>query len=372
MKKTIRAGFVFIVGLLCLAPATTSAQSKENTKKTEARSSTSKDLFEGEEVLEITLSGQLKKLLGDRSQKPIYHQLTFSYKDEQSNVINLPAQAKTRGHFRRLKENCYYPPLALKFVKCDLLKASPFKKQNKLKLVMPCAGEEYVVREWLIYKLYNLVSEKSFKTRLVRIQLNDSSNKKQANPFYAFLIEDEDELAKRNGLVVINKKLQPEQAEPECFLTMAVFQYLIGNTDWSVQYQQNIKLLAPDPKGLVTSVVPYDFDHAGLVDAPYARPEEMLNMASIRQRRFRGYCLKDMKRFDSTVALFNRVKKDIYQTYSGCSFLSEKFVKNTLRYLDEFYEVINKPGDMKKEFWYPCNPDGTGNVVIKGLKEEKL
>ena len=167
----------------------------------------------------------------------------------------------------------------------------------------------------------------------------------------------------------MNKNLQPEQTEFNTFLTMAVFQYLIGNTDWSVQYQQNIKLLAPDSKALVTTVVPYDFDHSGLVDAPYAHPAEQLNMTSVRQRRYRGYCVKDMRNFDSVIALFNRLKKDIYETYTGCSLLPEKFVKSTTRYFDEFYETINKPSSWEKEFWYPCDPYGTGNVIIKGLKE---
>jgi hypothetical protein len=37
--------------------------------------------------------------------------------------------------------------------------------------------------------------------------------------------------------------------------------------------------------------------------------------------------------------------------------------------MDEFYETINNPNEAAKAFLDPCNPRGTGNVVIKGLKK---
>jgi hypothetical protein len=177
-------------------------------------------------------------------------------------------------------------------------------------------------------------------------------------------------MATRNRNVLLKSKLQPEQTEASCFLTMAVFEYFIGNTDWSVQYLQNIKLLAADSNSIPITV-PYDFDHAGIVNAPYAKPAEELEMRSVLERRYRGYCVSDMKQFDSIISFYNHLKPSIYNLYSNCSLLDAKYVKTALAYFDEFYQTINDPAALQKEFSYPCDPNKTGNVVIKGMKENE-
>jgi hypothetical protein len=323
-------------------------------------------LFDNDSVLKITLSGDLRDLMTDKGENPRNHPVTISYLQD-AKEISVNAEARTRGHFRKTMGNCTYPPLLLQFAKSDALSSSVFKEQEKLKLVMPCVGDDYVVREWLVYKIYNLVTPKSFRARLVSVGLYDSKKKKSTSPFYGILLEEERQMAKRNEDVVVRRIVRPEETDPTAFLKMAMFQYLVGNTDWSVQYQ-NIKLIAPD--SLATpETVPYDFDHAGLVSPPYARPAEQLNMNSVRERRYRGYCLQDMKKFDEAIALYNKIKPDIYKLYADCTLLDQKYVKSTLKYLDEFYETINDPAKLKKEFGYPCDKNGTGNVVIKGLKD---
>ncbi|HEY2726473.1 MAG TPA: hypothetical protein VGI61_04835, partial [Parafilimonas sp.] len=151
------------------------------------------------------------------------------------------------------------------------------------------------------------------------------------------------------------------------FLKMAMFEYMIGNTDWSVQYLQNIKLIAKDSTQ-APSTVPYDFDHAGIVNAPYAQPAEELQMSSVRQRRYRGYCIQNLSVFDSVITLYNRVKPAVYNLYTSCPYLDKQYVRFTLKYLDDFYATINNPVAFKKEFSYPCDKNGTGNIIIKGLK----
>lgn len=327
-----------------------------------------KGLFENDELLEITLNGNIRELLNDRSEDSKYHSLHLSYKNEDSNKITLPVKMKTRGNFRRLKKNCIYPPLFINFSKSDSLKASVFRKQNKLKLVMPCRTDDYVIREWLVYKLYNLLTPNSLRARLVTVKLEDTQNKKTTSSFYGILLEDEDDMAERNGLICVNKKVQFEQTDRNAFLTMTVFEYLIGNTDWSVQYQHNIKLIAKDSNAIPVTV-PYDFDHAGIVNAPYALPAEELELASVRQRLYRGLCIKDMQEFNSVITLYNNHKKDIYSTYTNCALLDKKYIKSTVGYLDEFYETINNPAAVKKQFRAPC--DAIHNLIIKGLKEDQ-
>ena len=92
-------------------------------------------------------------------------------------------------------------------------------------------------------------------------------------------------------------------------------------------------------------------------------------MNSVRERRYRGYCLPDMAKFVPVIALYNQLKPAIYKLYTDCTLLDQKYVKSTIKYLDDFYQTINDPGAMKKEFGYPCDKNGTGNVVIKGLKD---
>ncbi len=326
-------------------------------------------LFENDEVLDITLSGNTKDLIYDRLSNAKNHPVQLQYRNEDSTEIFLRTQMKTRGHFRKLAENCIYPPLSVNFIKSDSLEASLFKQQRKLKLVMPCQGDKYIIREWLVYKIYNLVTPVSFRARLVRITMKDKKNKKTTGPFLGMILEEEQQMAKRNGSKGVTRKLKPEQTNKRPFLNMAVFEYLIGNTDWSIQYLQNIKLVAKDSLDVATAV-PYDFDYSGIVGSSYATPPEILELASVQERRYRGYCIRNMSDFNETIELFNRLKNDIYNLYNNCKLIEEKYRKNTIGYLDKFYSTINDPQSLAKEFGYPCNKNGTGNIVIKGLRKD--
>ncbi len=238
-----------------------------------------------------------------------------------------------------------------------------------MKLVMPCKDDAYLIREWLVYELHNLVTPKSFRARLVKVSLINEDNQDDQASFYGILLEEEFQMANRNQMIPVERKLNPLQTQKADFLNMAVFQYLIGNTDWSVQYLQNIKLIAADSNS-VASTIPYDFDHSGIVSAPYARPAEELKLKSTRERRYRGYCANSVERFEPIIEQYKLLKPDIYQIYTGCDLLDAKYVKSTVAFLDEFFETIEDPKSWQKEFAYPCDPEGTGNVVIKGLKED--
>ena len=321
------------------------------------------ELFGSDEVLEIKLSGKIKALFADRADDGAYHPLVLTYKGPDGTDVTINLRGKTRGNFRRKKENCTYPPILLNFTKKEH-KPSLFDKQDKLKLVTPCVSDNYVVREYLVYKLYNLITPKSYRARLVRVTFDDTEKKKETS-FYSILLEEDEQMAQRNkSKILAIKNVNGENTETETFLKMAVFQYMIGNTDWSVPYTHNIRILSFDDK-TVPSVVPYDFDHSGIVDAPYALPPEQLELSSTQERRFRGYCITDWKTLDEVVATYNRLKDDIYKTYTSCTLLDAKYVKNTTKFLDDFYETINNPKKLKSEFSFPCNKTAT-NYIIKG------
>jgi hypothetical protein len=239
-----------------------------------------------------------------------------------------------------------------------------------MKLVTPCQGDQFVINEYLVYKLYNLISPNSFKARLVKVVYEDSVKTKSSDPLYGILLEEAKQMAKRRSskLVDINK-LSPKKLDQEVFLKLAVFQYMIANTDWSIQYQQNIKLLS-NGQGSIPTPVPYDFDLAGIVRAPYAKPAPELKLSSTLERRYRGFCMTKMDVFTDVFSTFNELKNDFYAIYEGNPILSERYIKQTRNYLDEFYDTINDPKKAKEAFLYPCDPNGTGNVIIKGLNTD--
>jgi hypothetical protein len=321
-------------------------------------------LFDAEDVLQLRVSGNFKALFNDRGSQTPYRPLLLTYKEAEADVA-IPLKVKTRGNFRRARENCSYPPLLLNFQKATCINTL-FQEQDKTKLVMPCRDDQYVIREYLVYKLYNLITPQSYKARLAKVVFYDSARKKEVGNFFTFLLEEDMQMAKRNGTNILERKMVPaESTETETFLKMAVFQYMIGNTDWSVPYLHNIRLLSFDPQ-TIPSVVPYDFDHAGIVDAPYALPPEQLELRSTQDRRFRGYCITDMRTFDRVIALFNRLKKDIYNVYTSCSLLDSRYIGATSKFLDEFFDTINDPKKLKAAFSYPCQQ--RTQVVIKGLE----
>ena len=354
-KKNIH--FSLWLGFISLFCTTATAQPAENSTD---------GLFDSDSVLTLQLSGDIKALVKDRSDNMQYHPITLSYETNDNVKVSIPIKVKTRGHFRRTQADCRYPPLLLNFSK-DIPENSIFKNQDKLKLVTPCVADKYVVYEYLVYKVFNLITEKSFKARLVKVTYDD--NGKKSDPQYGILLEEDDEMAKRNNAILVKDKLvKPEQTQQDDFLKTAVFEYLIGNTDWSVQFYQNIKLIAADSTS-IPSTVPYDFDHSGIVGAPYAKPAAELLLSSTRQRRYRGYCITDKSLFDNTFELFNQKKEEIYNVYTRCPLLERSYVKSTVKFLDHFYKTINDRKSVEYEFGYPCDKNGTGNVVIMGLKK---
>lgn len=326
-------------------------------------------LFDSDTVLHIKLIGNFRSLVNDRGDQPDEHPLILKYSDGKSE-ISIPISTRTRGKFRRTLGQCAYPPIMLLFNDAKSKENTLFGEQQKLKLVVPCKSDDYVIREYLAYRIYNLVTPKSFRARLVKLTFEDPGRKKNPESFYSFLLEEEAQLARRNNLVSVEKRLTPVLTDGDTFITMAVFQYMIGNTDWSVEYQQNIKLIAQDSL-TKPFTIPYDFDHAGLVDAIYAHPAEELKLSSVTERRYRGYCLTDLSQYNPSFELFNKLKEQVYSLFESATYLSAGSKKSCIRFIDEFYGAINNSQRVKKDFSYPCDPNGTGDIIIRGLEPDR-
>ncbi len=326
------------------------------------------NLFTRDDVLPLKLYANYRSVQRDRGKDPSYHAAMLRYKNDDNIEISIPIKMKVRGNFRKDKSNCLFPPLLLNFSKHNNDSAGLFMKQKNLKLVTQCKTDDYVIREWLVYKLYNLITEKSFRARLVRVDYVDSSSKMKIETHFGILIEDENAMAQRNSAIIVKRKMvEPQATNHEEYLKMTVFQYMIGNTDWSIGYLHNIRLISPDSTK-VPYAVPYDFDYSGIVNTTYSIPAPELELNSVQDRLYRGYCLPYTD-FDEIVKLFDKLKDDIYKSYTGCTLLSPKYIKQATNYLDDFYETINSKKQRLGAFGKPCSPEGKQHVLIKGLKD---
>jgi hypothetical protein len=233
--------------------------------------------------------------------------------------------------------------------------ANRLSSLGKLKLVIGCGAkdedEQLLLKEFLIYKIYNLLEEKSFRVRLLKTTYNDTKNRVKAFTQYSFLIEDDADMAKRNGC---KKKDHPsyltESTNRDLMTKVAIFEYMIGNTDWSVPNTHNIKLIfARKDEQALPFAVPYDFDYCGLVDASYAIPNEVIGTEKITERVYRGFP-RTMEELQQSLALFRDKKSAIYSLINGFTLITERNRKIMISYLDDFYKTINNENSVKNIF----------------------
>jgi hypothetical protein len=226
---------------------------------------------------------------------------------------------------------------------------------GKLKLVIGCGtsgtDEQLIFKEYICYKIYNLLNPMSFRAKLVKVNYTDSRGKMKAFSQYAFLLEDDGAMAVRNNCV--QKKvtnLNTESTDRNTMTLVALFEYLISNGDWSVPGNHNIKLIFPkDDKNAMPFAVPYDFDHSGLVNAEYATPSEVLGTESVTERVYRGFP-RAMEELEMAFDVFRAQKENIYSLIRNFTLLKDKTRKEMTDYLEDFYKIINNKNQAKSTF----------------------
>ncbi len=325
------------------------------------QSSPVKPLFASDSILEISLVFDTKTVIRDiDDQKAIYHPAILSYTDSNGLPVTLDVKVKTRGHFRKLRDNCTFPPLRINFKKKQV-GGTLFEGQDKIKLVTHCRTnnskfEQFILEEYLIYKMYSMLTDYSFKVRLVKINYIDLYGKTQPFSKYAFFLETLDQLAERHGATVLETKgLHQETVDYATMNQLVVFQYLIGNTDWSVPNLHNIELLLVSA-GRAAVPVPYDFDFSGIINIPYAKPPEHLPIKSVRQRLFRGYC-RTREQLEPSFSSLRQLEDSIISLYSNSMLLTPKQKKQSILYLEQFFETINDERRIRSEFINNCRQD---------------
>ena len=316
-------------------------------------------LFASDEILEIKLTTDIKTLRKDIGDEREYHDATVSYTNDEDNEINLDIKIKTRGHFRRNPINCNFPPLRFDF-RLSEVENTIFANQQKIKFVTHCQTkkeqyEQYILQEYLAYKVLNMLTDKSFRVRLVRISYVDLAGKENLPDRYGFFIEDNDKMAERlGGQIVEFKNVHPDRTEYKQITLVSLYQYFIGNTDWSVPSLHNIELVLTDSVKPPIAV-PYDFDWSGIVNANYATPAPQLAIKTVRERLYRGY-YRSAGDLQLYLQHFNDKRDEIYSLYNDFEPLDDKVRGRTIKYIDQFYSTIN-------------NPRMVNNIFVKGCRE---
>ncbi len=311
-------------------------------------------LFASDEVLDIELRGPLQETIRDTRQRA-----------DHAFVLNVAGQSldvdvRVRGNSR--VRVCRFPPLRLDF-SASQSDGTVFAGEEELKLVTHCKDsrtyEQNTLEEYAAYRIFALVSDIGFRVRLLRIRYVDT-NKPNAEPVwrYGFVIESEDALTERvrgeklRAEFVIKSRLSTEQAA-----AVFVFQYLIGNTDWSLVTAftddhccHNVDLVSI---GGAHYLVPYDFDLAGLVNARYAKPDPSLGMRSVRTRKYRGYCMEDLH-IDAAIERIVDREESILDLVSRLPGSTEKEIELRRRYLGEFFASARRDDGLAQKFAKRC------------------
>ncbi len=326
----------------CTAVAPAAAQSAADT--TTPKPYELQKLFSNDSVVRFTLTTNLRALSRSRTGEPRYYAAKLTYSDTGSSPITIPLRVRARGRWRRA--NCEMPPILLNFW-TDSSKKTLFARVDRGRLVVHCrnddAREQYVLQEFQLYRIYNLLTPFSHRARLARVTYVDSASGRTTATRYGFILEDDDDMAARNGGRQADLK-GAKAGDLDAFTDAIVglFEYMIGGTDWSVSGLHNIQLVVQET-GLVRAVA-YDFDWSGAVNANYATPDYRLPITSVRQRLFRGYCVP-AEEFNRAIALVNEKKPEIYELYSDHigRLMNPDVVRGTLEYFDDFYRTINNP-----------------------------
>ncbi|WP_257710716.1 hypothetical protein [Gramella sp. MT6] len=310
------------------------------------------DLFQDDEIMNIALSYSNKDIKKDTNDSTfVYTHLKFENDDFKWD--SLEVRLRKRGNFRL--KNCYYTPIKVKIKKKES-KETPFEGHKNLKLVMPCLIQrdmnDNIIKEYLAYKFYEIVSPYHFKTKLVRLDFEEIKGKSiKTHDIKGFLIEDDKHVAERIGGKVMENKTHPLNHMPLESVRNSFFQFMIGNTDYSSAYHHNTKLIFLDGQIIP---VPYDFDMAGMVNTSYATVsqimDEKLNIDDVRQRMYRGF-QRDPNIFDEVRMEFLVKKPEIMNELQKCEslFENDKEYIATVDYIEEFFDILINDKKFKKD-----------------------
>lgn len=318
----------------------------------------SQPLFDSNEILHLEIQLPFRQLEKDRKGTPEYFPAQLSYLDATGQSVTVGIDLRTRGKMRRKSQTCQFPPLKMRLQESN--PSTLFKNQKTLKLVTHCQdkniNDQYVLKEYLAYRIYNLITDYSIRARLVKVSYREGN--KPIAQRYAIILEHWKMVAARTGTTKIATKgaIKIEQLSNFETSLMTLFQYMIGNDDWSTLAPEadaecchNMRLVQTMNGKMMP--LPFDFDFSGLVDTTYAISR--LGTRNVRKRRYLGYCESQVD-LEVAVTHMQNMREEIDAQVHKLEALSSREHKRTLKYFDRFYEVLDDPKKFENRILERC------------------
>ncbi len=336
--------FVLLILVMSLPSSAVSRKTRDSLLKL--------PLFKYEKLLDLELKTDMYSLLNDIGEERKYHKCLFkSIGDDWALPKEIEVKVKTRGNFRRRKQNCNFPPFRFKFP-VDLLKGTEFEGQDRLKYVSHCQSsvdgfEQNTIKEYLVYKMYNLINDHSYRVRLSRIQFVDTITGDSLQKI-GFFLEDRKDVAARNGKNNLQfKNIKQYNILRGNMVKLSLFQMMVGNSDWDVSRLHNIDLLSVDDNSIPVAV-PFDFDWCSIVDHSYYTPDPRIDMNGKYKRRYKGFLWSD-EEFENAFSNYKELKESFLKLISENKYLTEESKQGMMNYILKFYELIDSSKDIKVE-----------------------
>ena len=314
-------------------------------------------LFQSSVPLAFTLAANFDAVNADRdtnSTKTYPASLTVA--GENGEALAIPVTLRTRGHLRLDVRTCAFPPLSIGFPKNET-QGTLFDGQAELDLITHCQDDDdydqYVLKEYLAYRLYNLVTPRSLRVRLAQATYVDSRKGRKVASRYAVFIENKDDLAHRlEGRALAFPHTVFNNYDGDALTLAMVFEYMIGNTDYSIWGLHNVRQVQTRFRPLYPII--WDFDGSGLVSAPYVAPDARLGIPSARVRVYRGPC-RTLEAFEPTFAAFRAKEAESMALVNSLPGLRPYYREQAAQFLTEFYRMLRSKEDLKKAFVDRCN-----------------
>lgn len=362
-----RSLFALTLGALLAVPVAAFAQEQKDDKAPKEpptpekiaewkKEAEARPLFAADTPIELKLVGNYKVISKDRdtlSTKEYWGEVQMS--DGKGGELKIPVQLRTRGHYRLANRNCSFVPLRLDF-KTGQVKETVFAGQDKLKLVTHCNPnalyEEYMIREYLAYKLHNLVTPRSYRARLARVTYVDSATGTTVETRNGIFMEHEDDVAKRmEGQIFEVRGALFDDVDPAQIIEVAMFEAFVGNTDWSLSALHNIRLVRQQNGNILP--VAYDLDFSGLVGTRYSTPDPRLGIRNVKERLYRGPC-KNPAELAEFFAPYREKKDAMLKLYAETPGLDGRYRQDAQAFLTQWFKMLDNPRDQLWMFVENC------------------